>query len=364
MIADLIACRLEDRICERIAPLLADLRGKGRLSKGSEPPTQPSRREYVEWAYRLFLGREPGVDPAVLERHPYAGDHLRLVGEFLNSPEFRDRVRERNLELDLRDLDRPAYVLTELDDGLRFWVNLRDQEVSRGIMHGMWEEAETLFVRRHVKPGMNVLDIGANLGWFTVQMSRIVGPSGRVVSFEPRHDLFHYLSRTIKENDLKNVVLFNCAVGAQAGEAYLHWAREDTNPGGSQLVPAAMDLKSLSEESVIEKVGLRTLDELLDPRPVNFVKIDVEGAEKFVWDGARRLLTCDRPVILSEVNTTDLKIVSQISAADYLQHLRENGYAARLIGPEGEYGAPLGGEAADWSDDVVVSVAFVPVEGG
>lgn len=357
-IADQIARRGEERIGERIAPLPSDLKGKSRLSHCLERPQSPTNREYVERVCRLLWGPAPEPDAAMPDRHPCAGVHLLLVNEFLDSPEFR----ALSLEGERSNFRDPAYFLIELENGSRFWVNLRDTGVSRGIMQGMWEKAETLFIRRHVKPGMNVLDIGANLGWFTVQMGRIVGPSGRVVAFEPRSDLFHYLGKTVMENGLENVVLFNCALGARAEEGYLHWAREDTNPGGSQLVPASLDLDSLREDSAIEKVRLAAADEQLDPRPVDFVKIDVEGAEKFVWDGARRILTRDRPLILSEVNVTDLGIVSQISAAEYLQYLKEHGYMARLIGPNGEYGAEIGGEVAGWREDTVVGVAFVPVE--
>lgn len=110
-------------------------------------------------------------------------------------------------------LQTDDYAMAELRDGLRFWTNLRDYYVSEGIRTGIWEESETAFVKRAVKRGMNVVDVGANLGWYTVHLSRLVGNDGSVVAFEPRNDLHHYLCKTVAANNLSNT-----------RSTILHWA--------------------------------------------------------------------------------------------------------------------------------------------
>jgi FkbM family methyltransferase len=323
------------------------------LSPGGDAPTD---RDYVLWAYRLLLGREP-EDPGLLERHVFAGDHWRLVHHFLKSDEFRHRQPDFG---DLIGQEMPPYFLTELPDGTRFWVNLRDEHVSRGIIGGSWEPAETAFIARCVTAGMHALDIGANLGWFTVHMSRLVGPSGRVTAFEPRADIFAYLAKTISENRLDNVTFHNCAVGPEDGDANVYWARTDTNPGGTHLVPAHLDPVGLAAGFAVQPIAMRSLDSVVDG-PVDFIKIDVEGAEKLVFDGAERILRGDRPVIVSEIAPDSLALTSQATPAEYVSFFAERGYAAREIDRDGRPGPPICCDHLTGSQDVR-NVVFVPRE--
>jgi FkbM family methyltransferase len=291
-------------------------------------------REIVTWAYRILLGREPESED-VIDLYSKCESVDELVGHFIRSREFQLRHLWGS-EIGALVPFEKQFVMTELPDGTRFWINMHDRYVSRAIHLNDYEQIETSFIRKTVRPGMRVLDIGANLGWFTVQMAKMVGPCGHVTSFEPRCDLFHYLSRTVRENKLGNVSLHNCALGGQDGEAELRWPADGVNPGGTQLNMTAV----MSRGMLYQKTPMRVLDDEIS-EDVNFIKIDVEGAEKLVFSGAKRILTKIRPVILSELAPDALRQVSNVGFDEYMAFLQSLGYTAYQLTEQGEVGKQL-----------------------
>lgn len=252
------------------------------------------------------------------------------------------------------------YVLAETSDGLRYWINPSDLYVSQGIRTGMWERGETAFVKTTLKAGMHVVDIGANLGWFTVHMSRLVGAGGSVVAFEPRRDLHRQLERTVKENGLTNVTLHQLALGEKNGEGLLRWDMRDDNPGSTHLAPGVKEDDHDPERYSFQQTRIVALDSLATCR-IDFIKIDVEGAEKLAFDGASRILTQDRPVMLVELAPRLLRQVSGIEINEYLSYLNDKGYVVREIDYMGELATPMTSwPYAQWPD--LVNVAITPRE--
>jgi FkbM family methyltransferase len=261
-----------------------------------------------------------------------------LVGHFIRSREFQLRHLSGS-EIGALVPFENQFVITELPDGTRFWINMQDRYVSRAIHLNDYEQKETLFIRKTVRPGMRVLDIGANLGWFTVQMAKLVGPCGHVASFEPRSDLFHYLSRTVRENKLDNVSLHNCALGDHVGEVELQWPADGINPGGTKLKTTEV----ISNRMLYQKTVMRVLDKEIGDE-IDFIKIDVEGAEKLVFGGGQRILTQSRPIIMSELSPDALRQVSKIGFDEYMALLQSMGYRAHQFAEHGEVGSLL----TDW----------------
>lgn len=313
--------------------------------------------EDVVWAYRLLLGREP-ESPAAIEIHRSMGTRKKLVYNILQGEEFKARARaDVNDRSVLEAIEGPLYFMTELPDGLRIWVNLHDKDVSHGVMRGVWEPIETAFVLRHVKEGMHAVDIGANIGWFTTQMARKVGPGGWVTAFEPRADIFRYLAKTIVENRFENVTLHDCALGARNGTAMLEWLKSDESPGSTHMLPA---FESSSSDFQTQPTRVRVLDEVVT-RKVDFIKIDVEGAEKLVFDGAPRILSADRPLIMSEIGPDFLRRISNIEIGDYFSFIARAGYRVHQIEPDGGFGK----EIFSWiypEKYKIVNLALVPRE--
>jgi FkbM family methyltransferase len=272
--------------------------------KGAAVPDDPyPTSQYVLWAYQLLLGREP-EDPQAVQSYPETS-RLTVVERFLSSPEFL-----RSGFGNLCPLHRRYMV--ELDNGLRFWLLSGDQYVSPAIATGDYETIETAFVKRYVRPGMAVVDAGANLGWFTAHLALLVGGDGRVDSFEPRSDLMDLLTKTVAENGLTNVTTHNFALASQNADGQVIWSTHDVNPGGTNLVSSDFAAPCIAAQPV----AVRTLDTCISHR-VDFIKLDVEGSELLVFKGAERILAQDRPLLLVEINPSNLLRTSGVSASEF-----------------------------------------------
>jgi FkbM family methyltransferase len=186
-----------------------------------------------------------------------------------------------------------------------------------------------------------------------MQMAAAVGPGGRVYAFEPFDANADLLERSIMENQFDDRILFRrAAVGAVSGSAMLTFPVETLNSGGAYLLrdgtpPLAGNVK--------KDVPVVALDSLDIRRPVRFIKMDVEGAEPLVIRGAERMLTEDRPTILSELHPVQLDRASGVTADAFLSQLAALGYRPYAI-EHGAIGAPIDRTPSD----VLVSVAFVP----
>lgn len=285
--------------------------------------------EYVLWAYRLLLGREPD-SPASVYDWPDV-DRREIVARFLASPEFQDK----NESSGFRRPGENAWFIGELENGIRFWLCHDDNVISPHVARGSYKPAETAFLRRQVQRGMNVLDIGANIGWFTVNMAMLVGPGGRVDAFEPRDDVARYLRRTLAENKLTNALVHCCALAAENGEGLIAFAEQDSALASAHLMVG--DEAPAGEAT--QPVPLRRLD-LAIWGGVDFIKIDAAGAERLVLDGGDIVIGRDRPVILSAVNEALLQRTSRISVPDYFSYFEEIEYEVRRILPNGRCGEP------------------------
>jgi FkbM family methyltransferase len=153
-----------------------------------------------------------------------------------------------------------------------------------------------------VGAGDYVLDIGAHAGWYTRVLSKAVGRDGLVHSFEPIPSTFSLLSFCVRRLRLRNVSLYNCAVSRVNGTAMMTVPRYPT--GGenfyeASLLPEAAGSTPLRQFSV----ELRTVDSVLPapPRPIAFIKCDVEGHEAEALEGAAHTIERDRPALCVEV---------------------------------------------------------------
>ena len=164
-------------------------------------------------------------------------------------------------------------------DGLTFHLNPDDEFLTQCVLdHGSWEPEETRLVCERLKPGDTVVDVGANIGWYTLFASRAVGRDGLVIAFEPDPTNFALLKRNIEANGCRNVRLEQKALSNKGGSVTLF--RHESNQGMHSLL-------WLDEgENSIEVEAVRLDDYFRDhSRRVNLVKIDVEGAEGMVLEG-------------------------------------------------------------------------------
>lgn len=164
-----------------------------------------------------------------------------------------------------------------------------------GIGRGRYETEISEIMCKYVGDGMTVLDIGANIGYFTLLLSRLVGKNGTVHAIEAAPHNVELLKYNIKQNNLDNVIVHGCAVGAAAGSIDLHLS--ECNNGMHRIY------QSVVTGATIVKVPLMAVDEISGLKKADFIKIDIEGAEVGAFRGMKNLLE----------NSPNLKIVAEFS---------------------------------------------------
>jgi FkbM family methyltransferase len=162
-----------------------------------------------------------------------------------------------------------------------------------------WHQATELpILATSLSHGEVVLDIGANVGLWSLILSKAVGANGKVFAFEPTQITYNTLTENVALNSLTNVVTLPYALSNHNGQVRLyHDVDASRNSFG--------ETRLTNVASAYEEVSTRTLDSLiaeLHLEALDFVKIDVEGAEPLVFEGARNTLARFRPTILFEVS--------------------------------------------------------------
>ncbi|MGH0029409.1 MAG: FkbM family methyltransferase [Myxococcota bacterium] len=169
---------------------------------------------------------------------------------------------------------------------IRMFLNPDDRTITPKILFdGVWEPKETHWFTRSVGPGDTVVDVGANVGYYTLLAARLVGDAGRVFAFEPDPVSFGVLERNVRLNGLSNVVLEQKAVSDAAGSIRLYIA--PNNKGDHRIYQP----EEAARREYVD-VDAVALDDYLagHPGPVDFVKIDTQGAEVAILEGMPRTL--------------------------------------------------------------------------
>jgi FkbM family methyltransferase len=178
--------------------------------------------------------------------------------------------------------------------------NVNDLYIGRSLdLYGEWAEGELDLLGLFIKPGDTVVDVGANLGTHTVFFAQKAGAQGAVFAFEPQRVVFQLLCANLALNGLTNVRAHQAAVSRRIGAMSVPDVAYDDggNYGGVSLGgPDRIDARSAGE-----RVPVTTLDELALPR-CRLLKIDVEGMELDVLEGAHALIAATRPLIYVENN--------------------------------------------------------------
>lgn len=185
-------------------------------------------------------------------------------------------------QLSLRMADGTHIVVPSSLAAITTYVILEQEE---------WFEKEPAFLARWLKPGMTVLDIGANLGVYSLPMARLVGPNGRVFAYEPASEPRGLLALSKTKNEAANLHLVDAALSDSVRE-------------GRLVLGASSELNSLGGDGPSETIRITTLDHEQSARkwgPVDFIKIDAEGEEERILAGAPAFFAEQSPLVMFEV---------------------------------------------------------------
>ncbi len=270
------------------------------------------------YAYRLLLGREP--DDAGWAVWARAIDHgmsrAALRDGFLYSAELCQARAGRRIP-----------ELVQLEE-FKMFVDPDDFFIGGEIARTrVYEPEVAAALRQRLRPGAVFVDIGANIGYFSLLAAVRVERTGRVLSFEPNDENCALLRRSVQENGFENVDVYPCAVADRSQTLLLVAGGVNSNGQVIERSPG-VDHPSLSRD-----VPAVALDECLaHVAKVDVVKIDIEGGEARAWKGMRGLVATHRPVIITEFSPALIENVSRETPAAYLEQLQAAGYDLAVLG--------------------------------
>jgi FkbM family methyltransferase len=225
---------------------------------------------------------------------------------------------------------------------------------SEKLMSGWLYESETTrFICNWLRPGDTFVDIGANLGYYTLLASQIVGPSGKCHAFEPNERLTGWSDQSVNLNGAKERVVFNrLAVADRTGTVDFYVPLDpQRDPNASMMV------ESYSRDVHKYQVSSITLDEYVVRHALNdirLIKIDVEGAEDLVLVGARKVLTEMHPDAVILEHAPEILVDPKAQWERVSGIMESAGYVASLIDSRGGL-RPLG---TGMPSDSVQNVCF------
>lgn len=301
-------------------------------------PSDLATEEDIHACYRLFFGRTADRDGLNHWRNwisvPGGRPLSDLVDVFLASSEFRGKEIFQRIvgsyvgqPPELVDTGEYfQYVYTDDNAGLINPEILRQHR---------YEPHVTAAIRQVLKPGMVFLDLGANVGYFSLMAAHLVGPGGRVIAFEPGTDNARLILMSALVNRFDHLDLYPSAV-ADSETTFLFDMMFGSNGTLSAEVARALSTEEITGLYYRTLVRTVRLDTVLRGLPrLDVVKMDIEGAEYRALAGARHLIDTHRPIIFSEFSPDGLQNVSQVSGETYLAALVDKRYTLSVIELDG-----------------------------
>ena len=270
--------------------------------------------EDVLACFRLLLGRYPGE--AEWPGHSaLAGTPLQdLVSAYLNSLEFRQRgILNAAGRLQIVELDR-----------FRMYAPADDPLIGYPILSGADYEPEVCrLFRERLRTGACVLDIGANIGYFSLLAASLVGPAGGVFAIEPLAANVRVLTANRILNGFDHIQITAAAASDKTGTVSI---------GASYTDGIIGKIPQLPEAALACDYVLAVPVDMIVRSKIDLIKIDVEGHEYRAILGASETIRQWRPVIVSEFSLGGLQANSGVTPVSYLEMLRSFGYRIFVLG--------------------------------
>jgi|SRR3972149_1629278 len=201
----------------------------------------------------------------------------------------------------------------------RFYYMPSDRfQILPQILSGQLDNYVFSVMRKYINPGSNIVDIGANIGTYSIFFSDLTGSRGRVFAFEPDSMNLQYLKRNIKLNRVKNITAIRKAVSDRNGKAKLYlsealtWDHRLFNPPG--------------EKRKYEIVSQVKLDSLLVAKKIDFIKMDVQGYEDKCLEGMQQIINKNKNLLiftefwpkgLKDAGTDPLGLINKIKSLGF-----------------------------------------------
>jgi FkbM family methyltransferase len=263
------------------------------------------------------VGRSGGSRPEASPASTLRGDGRRIV-----SPDFR--IADSHLLVAPLPPSADFVLVTDSDVG-PILTDPRDKVIGGWLRtKRTWGPGEGHYLRSKLRPGMNAIDIGAHIGYFTLLCAREIGQTGRVLAVEAEPEFVLQLRANIALNELENVEVLPLAAHRQTGMMAI-WRNPEQFGGSFDLV---------DPESTSTPRQAARLDDVLDPdTPIDVIKIDIEGMDHAAVQGLEATIRRWRPTILVEYHTLAIGLLGEDPVA-VLRYYRSLGYQVSVLGTD------------------------------
>lgn len=217
--------------------------------------------------------------------------------------------------------------ITRTIHGHKIYVDTRDHSLTPHIiLDGNWEDWITKVFRGLVREGMKVMDIGANIGWYSLIAAELMGPKGRLTAFEANPEMADILYRNIMVNGYADrATVVPKAVYSESKP--LEFMVYEHYKGSSSIFSTDESAAVYNDELKHITVQSTSLDDFLPAgSTLDFIKIDAEGAEPFVFKGARRTLQENRDIIIMMEFSPTILAASYGSAHSFIEDIHGLGF--------------------------------------
>lgn len=221
--------------------------------------------------------------------------------------------------------------------GFKMKVSFPDIIQTYIFFFGEWEPYLTTHINNTLKEGDTFIDIGGNVGYYTMLAAKLVGPSGKVLTVEASPSIFHELEHNIDMNNYSNITLFNSAL-SDSREDITIYKGDKQNIGGTSIIKS-MKLEDSVVEEHVRSVLLTDIISEEDIKKAKIVKIDIEGMEWPVIKTIEHLFVeCSddtdflievKPDAISEMGGSMEELLEIFSTAGYMAYEIQNTYAPR-----------------------------------
>ncbi|GGC80177.1 FkbM family methyltransferase [Undibacterium terreum] len=278
--------------------------------------------EDIYHCFRLLLGRPPNKEEWPGHSNQAGAPLDTIVASYLNSLEFARRQEKLAVQRSEGNIQKAVV------DGLPMFIDLADRDLGIPLSQGTYEPNVTKVMREALKPGMNVLDIGANIGYYSVIAASLVGQAGIVYAVEPNSSNVKLIELSKRENGFQHIKIINSAAGEEFGMLSLNSSYSN---GTTSALPDSQH--SLLNSVIVPCV---TLDGIIpvDCR-IDVIKIDVEGFEYPAMRGAQRILSTWHPKVISEFSPDFMPLTAGVDGNTYLNYMFGLDYSASVIELDG-----------------------------
>jgi FkbM family methyltransferase len=223
--------------------------------------------------------------------------------------------------------------LLETVDNCMMFVDTRDMLIAPNLLvRNEWEADESALFRKLVRPGMTFVDVGANIGYYTLLAGRLLGPAGKAFAFEPDPHNFELLRRNVIVNAMQGYIETIPKAVYRRAEKLRFFARK-YYPGNSSMAALPQStLDFLYDEIEEMEVDAVSLDEFFPGNArIDVVKVDVEGAEPGVFAGMRDMLKRNRSVVVLCEWCPGQMTQAGNDPEELLKELRDQGLTPRCV---------------------------------